>query len=125
MKIQEIKKGDYIKRYATTYLIKGCQINKDKRTYTIDYFFCITNKGEKKKSKLYRNGSRTEYLFDFERVNIASDEDIRFLNDRISKEFPNFNLDAFSCKSFQIENLNEDMCIDFLKKKGYLIIKVL
>lgn len=124
MKIQDIKKGAYLKYLATTFLVKDCILNEDKETYTIKYFFSLTNRGGIKKGKLYCDGTIREESC---KIKMCSSEDIERLKTKIQYEYPSFDFGTLSYKESNTitnnDELTEEKCIDFLKEKGYLIFK--
>lgn len=123
MKLQNIKKGDFIKRYTNIYLVKGFQ--RDERNYEIEYFFRISTKT--KNPKLHSNGIDKNYSYDlaWNRVKNPTNGEIQILKEKIKQECPRFNFETLSYKELKnnSDELTIEICIDFLKKKGYIVLK--
>lgn len=123
MKLQNIKKGDFIKRYTNIYLVKSFRHNE--REYTIEYFFRISTKT--KNPKLHSNGVDKNYSYDlaWDRVKNPTDEEVEQLREMIKQECPKFNFETLSYKESKNNStvLTIDKCIDFLKKEGYIVLK--
>lgn len=123
MNIKNIKKGDFIKRYTNIYLVKSFQ--QKERSYEIEYFFRISTKT--KNPKLHSNGIDKNYSYDlaWNRVKSPNNGEIQIFKEKIKQECPRFNCESLSYKELK-NNSNEltsEKCIDFLKKKGYIVLK--
>lgn len=118
LKIEEIGNGCFVKIQTRVHLVERIKLI-DNRTCTLESYFCYSTK---KTGKLYKNFSRNYFVDDIERrVKIPQKEEIIELKNRISKQYPAFDLTTFSFPKENIFPTGEDIerCIiekEYLKK---------
>lgn len=119
LEISKIKEGDFIKKEASIYLVKG--FKKTERKYKLDYYFRSTKKTA---GVLHINGAKEFYELDLMRFKTPTNEEIVTIINKITKEYPDFIIDSsWSVKDLKTDILSEKEHIDFLKERGYLIYK--
>jgi hypothetical protein len=116
----DINPYDFVKYFKCIYLVKKFH-KTDNGHYIIEYYFRSI---KKENAKLHSTNSDEIIGYLAEKIKKATTEEIRFLTSRIKTKRPNFDL-SFARKETNenIQNLNEDDCITFLKNKGYLVYK--
>lgn len=118
--VNDIKEYDVVKYLKSIYLVKSF-IKLENRTYQLNYYFASIHKSG---AKLYNNKTKEISIFYGERINRATDKEIKFLLAKIHNIHPNFDTSNIE-KSLKSETLifNEKNCINYLKSKGYIILK--
>lgn len=122
MDYKMIKKGNYIKKEATIYLVKD--FKKEGRMYILDFYFCSTKKTD---GCLHINKFKRWYESELDRIKTSpSIEEVEAFRHKIKLLHPNFPIDKYpyqrgeksvSCN----EKLTEELCIEYLKDRGYTI----
>lgn len=119
MRIEDIKNGSFVKKEASIYLVKD--FIKVGSRYRLIYFFRTT---KKLTGVLHSNNFREVFEFELHKIHTPTYEEIEILKTKISKEFPNFPLEIGSkSKKQDIYNLTIENCIEFLREKGYIVLK--
>lgn len=119
LEISNIKEGDFIKKEASIYLVKG--FNKAERKYKLDYYFRSTKKTT---GVLHINGAKEFYEHELTRLKTPTNKEVETIISKITKEHPDFIIDSpRSVKYLKTDILSEKKHIDFLKERGYLIYK--
>nr|WP_319511408.1 hypothetical protein [uncultured Draconibacterium sp.] len=116
----DIKKNDFIKYRKCIYLVKDFR-KLENGKYRLTYFFRTIND---KSAKLYLNEFTDNYDWNFEYIKEANQEQINLLISKIRKEYPDFDLSFAKVDLMKNEkNMSEEGCIEYLKSKGYFILK--
>ena len=113
------KKYDVLKKGTAIYLVDS--FHKFEDIYRLKYFFKTTLKLT---DNLYINNSRDFHRYELKNLKQASKNDIEILFSKIKTQYPTFDLTNIPKSEDQNKDeLNEDLCIEFLKNKGYLVFK--
>ena len=117
----DIKRNDIIKYMKCIYLVKDFQ-KLDNGKYLLNYYFRSIRKDN---AKLNINDSYEISGYLVETIKKASPEESNFIITRINSVYPNYDTSFYRNQKDKNEQktLNENDCIDFLKKKGYIVYK--
>jgi len=117
----DLKQYDIVRYLKCIYLVKDFFKDENGR-YILNYHFRTINNSN---AKLYSEDTYELYGFHAEKIRKATKDEIRDFITRIKKEKPDFDLKSIEDVSIGEtgENINEKECIDFLKRKGYLVYK--
>ncbi len=128
LKLEDIKTGIFIKRHTNIYLVKDFTEdihNKYKGKYRIEYFFRISTKTLN--PKLHIEGFDTTDIYELNNGLIKKpiDEEIQKLQTLIYEMCPRFDFNTLSYKESKrnIDEFSIENCIEFLKNKGYIVLK--
>lgn len=128
LNIKDVKKGVFIKKYTNIYLVKNFAEdiqNKYKGKYKIEYFFRISTKTSNPQLHVGGVDIADELDFHFKRIKKPTYEETLQLKEKIEQECSRFNLETLSYRESRNkkEELSVEKCIEFLKNKGYIILK--
>ena len=117
----DLKQYDIVRYLKCIYLVKDFFKDENGR-YILNYYFRTINNSN---AKLHSQNTYELYGFHAKKIRKASKDEIRHFISKIKKEKPDFDLNFIEDVSLDetVGNLNEKECIDFLKRKGYLVYK--
>ncbi|MCD8423584.1 hypothetical protein [Tenacibaculum finnmarkense] len=123
-KIIEIKENDIVKYLKSVYLVKSF-IKLENGLYHLNYYF-KTNQSKIKTKKLHNNAYDEFYGYLAEKIKQTSLEEKKDFVSKINRDYPKFDTSFTRIDLKENSNssvLNVEDCIEFLKKKNYIIYK--
>lgn len=95
--LNTIKRGSFIRKYTTTYLVRDFHVKYDNdrnpKEYILDYFFCLSRKPN---PHLHKDSSINISIYHIDSLKEAQDDMIKTLIDSIKNEYPQFDISKFS-----------------------------
>lgn len=116
----KIEEFDVVKYLKSTYLVKSFQ-RLESGKFELCYYFRSIRKPD---AKLHKDQKQDFYESHTYKIKKTNNQEKKLLIEKIRNEYPDFNLaKVISATSDTFIDLDENMCIEFLKEKGYTIYK--